>query len=340
MKHVGKALITAGALSLCGCVFLGLGTRMLYIEQRNGASQNDSEYEEKQYITQANGITEIKTDVLWDNVYVEPGEGDQIEINYFDEINDLRYQITENNGTLLIVQKPSYNFQFFNIPDLRFGWESEEKRTITIKVPESYIGSYDLNLSSGTLSIRDMEMKDELEVYATSGIVKLNNIICEKDAEVEITSGNVSIEGMEVQEDMTCRFTSGHINTQNLTVDGDMTIRATSGNINMNDAIVGGELDCDFTSGKIIAETVSTGSVSATISSGTVILNELTLEKGIEADITSGTVRVSLTDDEGNYRINSDVTSGRCNLPENFGNGDKYIDVEVTSGNVDFTFTE
>ena len=340
MKHIGKALIIAGALSLCGCVFLGLGTGMLYEEWRNSKSQRNTEYEEKQYSTSVNGISTIQTDIAWDDVVIKPGEGDQIEIIYQDKIDGPQYQISENNGTLQIVQKPSYGFSLFNIPDLRFGWMNEEKGNMTIYVPESYAGTYDLDLSSGSMSVQDLEIKEELEVYATSGIIKLDNLTCEKDAEVEISSGSVTIENLEVQGELICRFTSGLISAQELTVEGNMKVRGSSGNINMEDITVVGDLDCDLTSGRIVSKTVSAEAVSATASSGTIILDELTVEKGIESFVTSGTVRVSLTDDISNYRINSDVTSGHCNLPGNLGNGDKYIDVEVTSGNVDFTFAE
>lgn len=340
MKHIGKALIIAGALSLCGCVFLGLGTGMLYKERRNAVSRNNTEYEEKQYTTPVSGISTVQTDILWDDVVIEPGEGDQIEIIYNDQIDDPRYQISENDGTLQIVQKPSYSFTLFNIPDLSFVWNNEEKGSMTIYIPESYEGDYDLNLSSGSLSVRDLEVKEKLEIYATSGIIKLDNLICEKDTEVEISSGSVSIENVEMKESMSCRFTSGHISVQEITVEGDMSIRGSSGSINMTDISIDGALECELTSGKILAETLQTESVSATASSGMIILDELTVEKGIEGSVTSGTVRVSLTDHISNYRIHSDVTSGRCNLPENFGNGDKYIDMEVTSGNVDFTFAE
>lgn len=340
MKNIGKALIIAGALSLCGCVFLGLGTGMLYKEWRNSKSQSNTEYEEKQYNTSVNGISTIQTDIAWDDVVIEPGEGDQIEIIYQDKIDESRYQISENNGTLQIIQKPSYGFSLFNIPDLPFGWNNEEKGSMTIYVPESYAGTYDLNLSSGSITVQDLKIKEELEVYATSGIIKLDNLTCEKDAEIEISSGSVTIENLEVQGELICRFTSGLISAQELTVEGDMKVRGSSGSINMEDIIVVGDLDCDLTSGRIVSKTVSAEAVSATASSGTIILDELTVGKGIEAYVTSGTVRVTLTDDISNYRINSDVTSGHCNLPGNFGNGDKYIDVEVTSGNVDFTFAE
>lgn len=338
MKHVGKVLIIAGSLSLCGIVFLGLGTSMLYKERRSSINQNDTEYEEKQYSTPVSGITEIQTDIAFDHIYFEPGEGDQIEITYRDRRNDSRYQITENNGTLRIYQKPLTGFHLFNIPDLSRIWEEQETVSMTIKVPEAYAGSYDLEVSSGTISLEELEIREKLAVYATSGTIKLDDLTCEKDVEVEVTSGNITIEGIEVQDDLTCRFTSGHSSVKDVTVGGDWKIGVSSGSIDITTAAVDGTLECDFTSGKIISRDVSASEVITTVSSGTISFDDLTVEKGIELSATSGTIRVSLEDAEDNYRINSDVTSGRCNLPENFGNGEKYIDVEVTSGNVDFTF--
>lgn len=340
MKHVGKALIIAGALSLSGCIFLGLGTGLLYKERKNGYSRNDTEYEEKQYTTSVSGITEIQTDISSDQIYFEPGEGDQIEITYSDKINDPRYQITEKNGTLSIYQKPMSGFHIFYVPDLSRIWEEEERISMTIKVPEAYAGNYDLNASSGTISLKELNIREELEVYATSGTIKLDNLTCEKDVEVEITSGNITVENIEVQNDLTCRFTSGHSSVKDVMVGGDWKVLVSSGSIDIASAALYGNLECDFTSGKIIGRDISCAEVKTTVSSGTVSLDALTVEKGIDSSVTSGTVWVSLTDEVGNYRINSDVTSGHCNLPESFGNGDKYIDVEVTSGNVDFTFKQ
>lgn len=341
MKHVGKALITAGALSLCGIAFLGLGTSMLYKERKSGIVRNNTKYEEKQYTTVASGITEIKTDIAADNLYFEPGDGDKIEITYNDKIDNPRYEITEKGGTLFIYQKPINDFRLFYIPDLRFGWEEAEVISMTIKVPAAYAGSYDLNVSSGTISLQELDIKEELDAYATSGTIKLNKLSCEKDVEIEISSGNISIEDIQVQEDLACRSTSGHVSVNDITVGGDWNIRISSGNINVSTAQIGGKLYSDFTSGQIIGSEISASEVEATLSSGKINLDKLTVEKGINASLTSGTLRVSLTDSAANYSIKSEVTSGHCNLPESFATrGDKYIDVEVTSGNVEFSFGE
>lgn len=336
MKHVGKALIVAGSLSLCGVVFLGLGTSMLYKERKSGFSRQDTEYEEKQYTTPASAITRIQTDISSDQIYFEPGEGDQIEITYQDRIGDPRYQITENNGTLQIYQKPV--FHLFYIPDLSRLWDQQEKVSMTVKIPEAYAGSYDLNASSGTISLEELEIKEMLEVYATSGTIKLDELTCEKDAGIEITSGNITAENISVQNNLTCSFTSGQSNIKDVTVGGDWNVLVSSGSIDITAAAIDGAFECEFTSGKIIGRDIKASEVHTTLTSGTVTLDALTLEKGMEASVTSGSIRVSLADAENNYRITSDVTSGHSNLPENFGNGDKYIDVEVTSGNVDFSF--
>lgn len=340
MKHVGKALIIAGALSLSGIVFLGIGSRMLYAERKNGITQTDKEYEKKQYTTNVSGIETIETDLSSDNISVEPREGDAIEIVYYDEIDDPKYQISEKSGTLRITHKPSTTFFLFQIPDLSFGWSGEETQIITIKIPKSYAGDYDLYLGSGTISISDLEIKERLKVDATSGTVKLDNLTCKKDVEVEISSGNLTIDNVEVQRNMTCRSTSGHANVQDITVGGDWTILISSGSIDVTTATVDGTLKADFTSGKIIAKTVSASEVLTEISSGSIDLDELTVEKGISASATSGKVIVSLTDSMNNYKITSEVTSGHCNLPDDFGNGDKYIDVDISSGNVNFSFKE
>lgn len=337
MKHVGKTLIIAGALSLSGIVFLSIGSHMLYSEQKN---ENNKKYEQKQYTAKVSEIKTIKTDLSSDNISIEPGQGDSIEITYDDKTDDPEYEISEKNGTLKITHKPEFSFFLFQIPDLSFIWNSEDTQIITVKVPKDYAGTYDLYLGSGTISVSDLEIKETLKADATSGTIRLDTLICRKDVSVEISSGNLTMDHVNVQGNMDCRSTSGHANVSDITVNGDWSILISSGSIDMTNADVNGALKADLTSGKIIAKAVSTAEVFSEISSGSINFDELSVDKGISASATSGKIIVSLTDDINNYKINSDVTSGHSNLPDHFGNGNKYIDVNISSGNINFSFTE
>lgn len=340
MKNVGKALIIAGILSFCGAVFLGIGTNLLLQERKNGRNQTDTIYEEKQYTASASEITTIKTNLASDDVQIEAWDGDDIEVIWKDEIDEPQYQVSEHNGTLLIARKVTNTFVFFQIPDISI-WETDnEDKKVTIKVPEEYAGRYDLGLSSGTLSVQDLNIKEELSVDGTSGSVKLENLICEKDVTVEMTSGNVTMDTVETQGNMGLLLTSGNVKAADLVVNGDLDVDLTSGSGSIKTAEVAGTLSIDFTSGNFNIDELTVGEVYADITSGDIALDTVTLEKGIYVSSTSGNADVSLTDAMDNYEIKTDKTSGYCNLPDYFGNGDKYITVDITSGSVEFSFGE
>lgn len=341
MKHVGKTLIIAGALSLCGCVFLGMGTSMLYHERKNETSQNDRECEEKIYTTAVSGIDKIETSLSIEEVQIEAGEGDDIEVIYYEDTDESEYQISEHNGTLRISRRwKDTGFSLFHIPDLNNFWEENLERQVTIRVPKDYDGAYDLVLSSGSISVNDMDIRNSFSVNGTSGSVRLSNMTCEKDVVVDMSSGSVTIENVQAKEDMELLFTSGHADIENIVVDGDLTVLSSSGGFDIVTADVGGTLKADFTSGNLTTREVSAGDVYTELSSGSIKFDSLTLEKGIYVSATSGNVNVSLTDSENNYEITTRLTSGSCNLPSNSIRADKYINVDVTSGTVKFFFEE
>lgn len=341
MKHVGKALITAGALSLCGCVLLGIGTGMLYNERKNGTAASDTEYEEKQYSVPVSQIDSIETDLTIEQVQIETGDGDDIEVIYYENTDKSEYQISENNGTLRISRQwKNSGFSFILIPEIPDFWEEYVNRQVTIRVPEAYEGKYELGFSSGSLSVADMEIRDSLSINGTSGSVNLSNLTCEKDIVIDMTSGSATLEGMEAKEDMELLFTSGHASIGDIIVDGNLNLQCSSGIFDIARTEVGETFKVDFTSGSLNASEITAGNVYTEISSGNIKFDSLTLEKGIYVSATSGSVRVSLTDSENNYEITTRLTSGNCNLPSNFGKADKYINVDITSGMVNFFFEE
>lgn len=341
MKHVGKALIIAGALSLCGCVFLGLSTNMLYQERKNGTARTSGEYEEKEYTTPVSGIDSIETVLTSDQVQVELGDSDDIEIIYYDNITEPDYQISEHNGTLQISRSwKNSGFSLFHVPDINSWWDEEIDRKITIRVPESYAGKYDLELSSGSISLKDLEIQEELYINGTSGKVDLGNLTCGKNVRVSMSSGSIDMDNVEADGDMKIDITSGACRLQELMVSGNLEVWQSSGSTYMYNVVVNGTLKTRLTSGKCTAQDTTAGDVYVDTTSGSIQLDRVTLTEGIYVSATSGSITVSLTDEMGNYKITSDVTSGSCNLPNNFGNGDKYINVDVTSGIVKFSFEE
>ena len=336
MKYIGKALIIAGILVVSGFLIFALGFGIALKNPRG--NQNDSVYEEKTYTVNADSINLIRTALSSEKIQFEPGEGDDIEILYRDDVNEPRYQITEQNGTLRISRKVT--FHLIQIPDLMdwFNEIQEEDVTITVRVPESYVGAYDLNITSGWLSFSNLTVEEKLNIDVASGGALLNEINCKKDVIVDMASGNLEMQSVETQSDLNVEIASGKASFSDTKVNGDYTIDLSSGDVDINGLEVGGTTRLDTASGHINGEEITTAYCTIDIASGKVSLSAVTLGEGIYAGATSGDITVTLTDRMENYSITSDVTSGNSNLPSHFGNGDKYINVDITSGDVNFFF--
>ena len=308
MKHIGKLLIIAGCLVFAGviCMFAGMGilwrhgTKAVYINA-NGNGNRDN-YVSQEYRTEVDGIEVLETDLGSDDVTIQYAEGNQFVIQYADDVQNPTYTITNENGKLKI--RHQENFSLLSgqwVIDL-FGDDknSIDYGEVVIQVPKEYAGAYDIGFSSGSVTMENMSVAEEVVVDMSSGSLNFSDISCQKDIQVVMTSGSVD-------------FT-------NVTTKGELKLDASSGNMDVNKA----------SASKLLID----------ITSGDVDIEELTVEQGVSVEITSGNVDMGLTDKKENYSIYTDVLSGDCNLPEVYENGSKEISVSVTSGMVDVTFAE
>lgn len=308
MKHIGKLLIIAGCLVFAGviCMFAGMGilwrhgTKAVYINA-NGNGNRDN-YVSQEYRTEVDGIEVLETDLGSDDVTIQYAEGNQFVIQYADDAQNPTYTITNENGKLKI--RHQENFSLLSgqwVIDL-FGDDknSIDYGEVVIQVPKEYAGAYDIGFSSGSVTMENMSVAEEVAVDMSSGSLNFSDISCQKGIQVVMTSGSVD-------------FT-------NVTTKGELKLDASSGNMDVNKA----------SASKLLID----------ITSGDVDIEELTVEQGVSVEITSGNVDMELTDKKENYSIYTDVLSGNCNLPEVYENGSKEISVSVTSGMVDVTFAE
>ncbi len=306
MKHIGKLLIIAGCLVFAGviCMFAGMGilwrhgTKAVYIN----ANGNRDNYVSQEYRTEVDGIEVLETDLGSDDVTIQYAEGNQFVIQYADDVQNPTYTITNENGKLKI--RHQENFSLLSgqwVIDL-FGDDknSIDYGEVVIQVPKEYAGAYDIGFSSGSVTMENMSVAEEVAVDMSSGSLNFSDISCQKGIQVVMTSGSVD-------------FT-------NVTTKGELKLDASSGNMDVNKA----------SASKLLID----------ITSGDVDIEELTVEQGVSVEITSGNVDMGLTDKKENYSIYTDVLSGNCNLPEVYENGSKEISVSVTSGMVDVTFAE
>lgn len=339
MKRFGKAMIVAGCMVVSGVIFGCIGNAIIYVSGET--TKNDPVYEEKYYSIAVSEIDKIDLDMYSDNITIKPGDGDEIEITYWDEAEEPKIQISERNGTLLIDKKSSGTFHLFYIPtfqDLFDAMDEDNAHEMTITVPQSYVGEYDLDISSGSIYMSELTVEGEVIVYGTSGSITIEDVECMQDIRADITSGFLKLQNVEAQGDYKSYLTSGNTQLEDMTVAGDFEVNFTSGSINVTNVDVEGDATFENTSGGVSCDGFSAKEVYLNATSGDYDLIQVAVEEGIYLDATSGDFTISLSDKMENYSIDTDLTSGSCNLPQSYVNGEKQIWVSLTSGSAKFSF--
>lgn len=297
MKHTGKALILAGILLVCGMTIFAVGWGILIKAPED--EKLPEMYEEKTYTTDGASIERIKARLTNEEIRFEPGEGDKIEIVYWDNVDSPEWLITENSEILNITREP--DFHFFSIPNITVPFaEMDKQYEITVRIPESYAGAYDLYSDSGLLSLSDLTVEQELVMEIASGEIRLDNVTCKGDMQLEMSSGVSRLENLKVQ----------------------------------------GNLELGLTSGNIEGTGISANMLTIDETSGRTLLSEVNVEEGLNVYATSGRISVDLMDEMDAFTIISDITSGTCNLPEYYRSGDKELNATGTSGNITISFEE
>ena len=340
MKRIGKTLIIAGGLLFIGLIIMAMGTGIII--GRGGRSSGSTpagqrpgqiEYETKTYAVKGSDIQTLVTDLTYEDVRIEPTDGDEIKVEYQDVVGDPRYEVTELNGTLIVSQKMQRTGtvgtgQWFQMPVLtsenfRYGTATDSGLIgdIVVQIPADYIGDYQFSY--------------------TSGSVDMANITTDGSIESDFTSGSLNLANVDLAGDLVTDYTSGRVTCENVSVGGNMYADYTSGSCSYTSGSIVGDFQSTETSGGVRLENVTVWNVRVETTSGGVKFDMLTLGNAMSVDATSATVRATLTDRPEQYTIHSETESGSNNLPTDTGTrGDKSISVETTSGTIDFKFAE
>lgn len=335
MSKFVKALIVSGVLMGSGLVLGGVGAALISC----GVEKTiEPQIEEQFFSAEADDIKDIKVDFAAESVVITPTDGDKIKVTYWDDPEEPRYEIKEENGILTAgVKKDEVMISFSLFSD----WNREENEyVVNIEIPANYIGDYNLECSSGSINMSDLVVNDDLNIYISSGVISLENIECKGEMKLGATSGHLNMTEIVAAREVEIQISSGHITCSDMSVAEEMGVYMTSGYFDAKQLMVTGDLELEASSGTMKFDTVTASYVSFYASSGNCFLENVTTEIGLSVDMSSGTFKATLTDAMENYSIHTDLTSGSCNLPEEYINGDKKIDVDMTSGLVNVTFAE
>lgn len=240
MKRVGKLLIIAGSLLFAGIVLMLIGWNLLMEDKGIQEQSTDMtvEYEAKTYQAEAGELDKLMVDLVSEKVRMEPSTGDVIEIEYMDVVGNPQYVISNQDGVLTIGYEHAWN-QWISFPPVlekgkfQYGIESDSLQTtgeFLIRVPENFVGAYEISLVSGDVVMQALTVEGELTLDSVSGNIRLENLTCTEDVRADLVSGTLEAQAL-VANAVYVNTVSGDTSIEGLTIAEGITFDSTSGSI-------------------------------------------------------------------------------------------------------------
>lgn len=344
-----KKLLIAGGCSLAGLLlmivaFIAARGNLAELSTRN-VQAVQKEYE------CSTDIIKIDADITSDNLEIRTGDVEYISVSYYDRPEYNEYKITESGDSLGIRYVDLHPIEVMTI-DLDL-----EDKPVIITVPESFSGkvnissssgsiiaesinvsSLDLENTSGSIRINDVDIATDAKLSNTSGGINVENLVC-KNLTASNTSGGISIENSNIYEKLDAKCNSGDISLRSVTVKKGARIATTSGTRYLED-VSAEYLNSDGSSGSLKAVDVTVkNDFSSSTTSGSVTLDRVESGNTIKISAASGDVRGTVVGYEDDFNISVNTSSGSCNLKDS-SDGNKKLTVSTTSGSIDIDFTE
>ncbi|MFW5780287.1 MAG: DUF4097 family beta strand repeat-containing protein [Bacillota bacterium] len=131
-------------------------------------------------------------------IKIQKNNEENVYMSYYEGENDI-VTYNDNNDSLSIDAEQDQDiFWFFNF---NFRRVPSEKRTITIKVPQTFEGSLDIRTLNGAITVDDLATIESAELRTSNGAVTVEKVSIEKSSRLKskngaITARNVSCHGV------------------------------------------------------------------------------------------------------------------------------------------------
>lgn len=207
--------------------------------------------ENKQYQASASDVTELVVNASIADVTVTGADQSDIKIDYTED-RSINYNIKQEGSRLIMQSKGQ--FFFFNFWVLNpFGIFNSHK--INITVPKELAAKVDVKSSTGSITVRDLNLKDNLKLDDSTGDIQLEKVKASKDINVSASTGKISLDQVSGQN-FDLSASTGDIRTKQTQASGT-SFKANSST---------GEVDIqDLNDVPDIELSSSTGDIKATI---------------------------------------------------------------------------
>lgn len=329
-----------GIIAIVCAVLLVIGVGLVFVGKAlGGTSTFDFSIVDGKVVSNTHEMVEntidtesfdtLETDIENAKVYIQKGSTNQV---YYKVDETLEVTVTNENGTLKVVEKAPDNTLFFSSGD--------NENIIEITVADADLLNINLNsisgsntieslglngtihTESGSVTITEAKGSEALEVNSESGSTNISDSDF-ASLDVEKVSGSTKLNSVDA-EDAKLYSVSGsqHIDSCNI---GKLNAERESGSIEVNDSVIG-DIEARATSGSSKYLNCEIGSYKGETVSGstTLLIKGEETDYNYKFDITSGSVKIN--DDKKDDEYEKD------------NGADKTIDIEATSGSTSINF--
>lgn len=318
MKKGEKLLLVLGALLIAAGVFVGVTLGWDY--SPNNYAYNDIEFTSAETETGECSFVSVQLSDLDVNFYSTTDK--TVSISARGAKTPDRVSAVLDGGVLRITEKKLGLFQRLAVSD---------DDTITVRIPEKWIGTVDVSTQSGDVYASGLVSPQlVLRAASVSGDVSVSEL---KIAETQLTttSGNIFVSTSRGGT-ITAGTTSGYMNISDAKAES-VSLSSASGSISVRNAELTGTLTLYSTSGYVDLDDVAADSIAADTTSGDLELDEVDTQN-LTFTSTSGDISGELLHaDEfgGSIRTTSgDISGIRPN-----SEGTRTLNIETVSGDIE-----
>jgi DUF4097 and DUF4098 domain-containing protein YvlB len=225
-------------------------------------------------------FTKITIEAVNRKVIISPTAESEIKINYYESDKDF-FIYTEKDGEISLKNKVLSPYVWI-FPT----WVSPEINTITIELPDTFVGELKLISTNGNIEIRNISSLEQVSMTTTNGSVVVKNINIIANIFAASTNGLITFEDNVIEGNLYASTTNGTITLKNNDCDA-ISVSTSNGNVNITHPGLKDDykIDVRTTNGKITLDGLK-------ISSQVLNINKTS---SIKARTTNGSISIDFT---------------------------------------------
>ncbi len=338
-KNTKTALIVALSIFGAGvliwlCVSLSVGFNYSKLSFASGTGKSSETAEDASFKAEHidKDIVENGQNIIFNlssaDVTVEPSSDGRIHLSY-NNTEDTYFEFKETDGTISLIQKQKSDsiIGFVVINNIA-------KNQVVLSLPAEREGELNINGASSEISISDVSIAADMNIFGVSGSVTIEECKC-ATLDTGTASGDIKIASVETSR-VNADSVSGTISISEIRQSIPLTIASTSGEVYAEN-VKTKDLNIETISGKVSLRNISGQKADLSTTSGGVDLDRADFRE-VKFTTISGDIRGTVAGSAKDYTVYTETVSGSNSLSGNRERGERTLDFTSTSGSFDIKF--